>query len=838
MIVGMWLDEIRTRAGARGLSLADLARAAGMRPSNLRRLLTSSSSSPRLGTMMRLMAPLDSWVAPAAARTAAELVAFLDSERERRGLGWDELVAGTDTMAATFARQRSEAPDQLPLDAVLDLAGRLGIELLLVDARDARATESREQESRGKQQTRTSGASRSRHAGVRPARESEPTSIDREPATTPPLAATAATPSRSLPAPAGSRWSLSPPRLGRYRDAPPEPAALPRPPAATYTRREPSYALERTLLLNLADTTGATWRALYHGLFRLVTGARDVPVDIIDRLANGTERLFQRLRRAPPSHSEQEVQAAVSFEDADPSPLIQFWMDSKTAPHARGTSTVHDPAGRAHVIHVALSRAYNVIIRLSQGGRPHRLARIIEVVDGEATIIADPDIRLELEVGDELRAFDHIHAGPIFGELRVGNRIYLLGAISWAIALLEVDSTSARVVWAGPAEKFGKVTIEPPPPPTIEAVRVEPDRDARANTEQHAELEAELAAARLALTGERAQRADAQRSADDARAARDVIERELLAAQRELAAEKAAIADLEAATRTAAAAFALSAVSASKQIQEAREQLLAAEQAAQDATAQHQALSLENAELRRKFATAVDRLDAQLAEIKADADAHGKDRQILMATLAEIRQRAEAMADQHKNELAELRGQLAELTAREAALLAAQKALEIENGALRQQLVDRHVATASPPAEGDALLTADSKASWDFAPIDRRLSPPRRATEAGDSPMVAQQDALPRDPAPRPLEAAAAPERDVECAGTPEASEDSANGTIDARPSASTSEDPADEAARRELAEALARLRDAATFAKNLEAERAAPTKPRSAKSLSRKWRR
>ncbi|MDC0716121.1 hypothetical protein [Nannocystis bainbridge] len=660
MTVGMWVSEIRARAEARGLSLADLARAAEMRPSNLRRLLTSSSSSPRLGTMMRLMEPLDSWVAPAAARTAAELVAFLDSERERGGLGWDELVAGSDTTASTFARQRSEAPEQLPLDVVLDLAGRLGIELFLVDARDARATESREQESRGKQRTRTSGASRTRHAGVRPARESEPASIDREPATTPPLVATVTTPSKSEPAPARSRWSLSPPKLGRYRDAPPESAALPRGPAATYTPREPSYALERTLLLNLADTTGATWRTLYQGLFRFVTGARDVPADIIDRLANGTERLFQRLRRTPPSHSEQEAQAAVSFEDADPSPLIEFWMASKTAPHARGTSTVHDPAGRAHVIHAALSRTYNVIIRLSQGGRPHRLARIVEVVDGEATVIADPDVRLDLAVGDELRAFEHIHAGPVFGELRLGDRIYLLGALSWAIALLEVDSTGARVVWAGPAEKFGEVTVEPASPPTVEAESVEPDREARAKANQ---LEAELAAARLALTDERAQRADAQRRADDA-----------------------------------------------------------AEQAAQDATAQHQALSLENAELRREFAAAVERLDAQLAEIRADAGAHGKDRQILMATFAEIRQRAEAIADQHKTELAELHGRLAELTVREAALLDTQKGLEIENAALRQQCVDRHSGRASRLPEEDGLPTDDSKASMDFAPIDGPLS--------------------------------------------------------------------------------------------------------------------
>ena len=115
------------------MTLTDLARAAGVQPGNLRRMLASTAASPRLGSVMRLLPPLHGRIAPAGARTAAELAAYLDDQRRHQNLDWeqlhDQLGAGADKIAATFLSE----PEKLSLPVVMRLADALHVELSLVD---------------------------------------------------------------------------------------------------------------------------------------------------------------------------------------------------------------------------------------------------------------------------------------------------------------------------------------------------------------------------------------------------------------------------------------------------------------------------------------------------------------------------------------------------------------------------------------------------------------------------------------------------------------------------------------------------------------------------------
>ncbi len=108
MVAGGLLAAIRARVAARGMTFTDLARASGMQPGNLRRMLTSTTASPRLGSVMRLLPPLHARIAPAGARTATELAAFLEDQQRRSALPWDQLLGLTGLL--TPVRIRSAAP--------------------------------------------------------------------------------------------------------------------------------------------------------------------------------------------------------------------------------------------------------------------------------------------------------------------------------------------------------------------------------------------------------------------------------------------------------------------------------------------------------------------------------------------------------------------------------------------------------------------------------------------------------------------------------------------------------------------------------------------------------
>ena len=617
MAAGKWLDEIRARVAVRGVAVADLARAAGMERSNLRRLLSNTAATPRLGTVMRLLAPLDSWVTPPGARTVGELMLFLDGERDRRGASWEALLVGSRLAAATFTEYLRETPERLPLDVVLHVADSLEVELSIAETHDPPATSHGDEP---KMRPRKRGGSRSPRARSRPAAPRPPEPLGPAPVVPRPHPVDPPPQPREQSS-LSSPWRLCPPRLGRYRDAPPPPPA-PRAAAVTpYVPSEPTYALEHAILHDLADMSRGAWRDLFCGLHETITGAMDVPLDFFDDLATRTERWFRRLRRPSHSDSKPQPQVQVPVEDVDPMPFVDAWCAMKSDPDRQTTRTVHDWAGRAYVFHPAVSGAHTVQILLGQDGRPNRLAALIDVTSDDGQVIARPDLRLELKAGDAVAPFGHHHAGPVFGALRVDNRLYLLGAMSSMLALVEVTQSSARTVWAGFAEDLAKTPLEVAPPdgaPTPSSDDRDPDRGADRDAARHADQEAELAAARRMLGEERARGAAAQQRADEAAAAQASSERERLALQHRLEAE------------LVAARHAL----AEEQTQRAAAQRRAVEAAAALASSEHERLAVQTQLAAERFA----RTEGERA-VEASVKELTRTMLLMMVQLTETRRR-------------------------------------------------------------------------------------------------------------------------------------------------------------------------------------------------------
>jgi hypothetical protein len=298
--------------------------------------------------------------------------------------------------------------------------------------------------------------------------------------------------------------------------------------------------LELTLLQDLADMSRGAWRDLFCGVHETITGTLDAPLDFFDDLATRTERWFRRLRR--PADSKPQPRVQIPVEDVDPTPFVDAWRAMKSDPERQTTRTVHDWAGRAYVFHPAVSGTHTVQVLLGQDGRPNRLAALIEVTSDDSQVIASPDLRLELKVGDAVCPFTHCHAGPVFGGIGVNNRTYLLGAMSSMLVLIEVTCSRARTVWAGFAEDLEKIPLEvaladDPPVPTSDDR--DPVQGSARDAPQHADLEAELAAARRVLAEERARGAAAQQRADEAAAALASSECERVALQQRLKADLA-----------------------------------------------------------------------------------------------------------------------------------------------------------------------------------------------------------------------------------------------------------------------------------------------------------
>lgn len=495
------LAAIRTRAAERGLTLADLARAASMQPGNLRRMLAHNAASPRLGSVMRLLPPLHCRVAPADARVAAELVAHLDAQRQAQGLEWEQLLGQPGKRTDRFAALALSDADALSLADVMRVADALHVELSLVDDPDQAARDD------AAARTKTPRRRTTRHARARQVR---PHVTDPSPASQPDRTQPAPTPPAPPPTPphgtTSSLGPLRPPRLGRYGDADAQPRVA-RPPAASWTPREPQPELASALLPHLAELSGDQWGDVYAVAWSALARGASLPQQFVDHLGRMTESFLARLRRPETAHPTAPNPPDGWYDSLDPALLVQPWLASRE-PGYRSIDTLHhyDEHG-IRIGHIALDRETMAAVRLAPNGTPHSLIDLVHLPQGgEARSMLHTAVPLAVKLGDERRLFRHVKAGPVFGEIVASDSIYLLAAVSSLLVIVEVTGDHARLVWGGRAEKLPGVVLTPPSPgATTRAGDPAPTI---------VELERRLAEADALLAAERRAREEDRRSAE------------------------------------------------------------------------------------------------------------------------------------------------------------------------------------------------------------------------------------------------------------------------------------------------------------------------------------
>jgi hypothetical protein len=695
-MVGL-LAAFRARVTARGMTFTALAHASGVQPGNLRRMFTSTTGSPRLGSVMRLLAPLHARIAPAGARTAAELTAFLNGLRRRSALDWEQVLGVTGPYAGKVAARLESDPEQLSLDVVMRLADALHIELELVDD-DAPTIHPSD-----RPMTKRSRASRRGQAPLGgPGRPSPSASVSPGEPLVQPSSATAASSAVSSAASAASAVSppppaasaaapstraaatfglapLRPPRLGRYRDAPSQPTpARPRP--APWTPTKEPTAPGGALVSHLASISGADWSAGFAAVWGAAVRGASLPAGLLAGLGQWTEAVFQRFRRAP------EVKQPVTdeppagwFDALDPIPLVGVWLAAHQPDyHSDDTSLSYDDLGII-ALHVALDGRTALKLRLAPRGC-HRLVQMIYIPHhGPPVDRRCAEVPLEVKIGGEQHRFGHVRASPVFGEIIMGDRVYLLAAISSLFVVIEARGDGARVLWGGRPEKLPEVEIDLTALAQREAsssMEVEeragptahPYEETKTPTEVQAEQTAEITAERTAQADERRALKTAIHELTITRDALEDVRAALSAAQAEIEHQSKARAMAEQQLRMAKTVldqFTETIVSKNRECRQAVTLHQAAEVRAAEADQARDALSVELVELRRQLhereytnGSALDVPDA-LNPIRAQLEGERQRRCIAESLAAASGLKVEAQ----KREIAELRQAAAQVEA-------------------------------------------------------------------------------------------------------------------------------------------------------------------------------
>lgn len=124
------------RAG-RNIKKSELARAAGLRPGNVRKIFSKSNPNVDLVTLYRLMNPLGLHLTCSEARDPLALIAFLDSVREERGLSCWQLADLVGTDSSNLKRMFASENPRPRLNLLLDLAEVLEVSMAVVRRHDA-----------------------------------------------------------------------------------------------------------------------------------------------------------------------------------------------------------------------------------------------------------------------------------------------------------------------------------------------------------------------------------------------------------------------------------------------------------------------------------------------------------------------------------------------------------------------------------------------------------------------------------------------------------------------------------------------------------------------------
>jgi hypothetical protein len=669
MVAGGLLAAIRARVAARGMTFTELARASGVQPGNLRRMLTSTTASPRLGSVMRLLPPLHARIAPAGARTAAELAAFLEDQRRRSALPWDQLLSPTGPHAGKIAARLAADPEQLSLDVVMHLAEALHVELALIDDDEAPTRGAGEHPTKqGPRPARRGPVPRRQRerpapltSPLPPASPSSSASLVRSRAASPSEPA-APPPASTPPANTFGLAPLRPPRLGRYRDASPAPTAT-RPPSTTWTPPQKSHALEEEVVARLASLSSENWSEGFAGAWSMLVTGAELPVRFIEGLGAWTASAFQRFHPPPPAQPPPPEPPDGCFDALDPSPLVRNWLEARQADGNDPTKTrlVYDNLG-VKAFHAALDGETVAAVRLGAKGSPHRLVHLVHVPrNGDSKAWLQTEVRLAIKIGGELHDFVHVHAGPVFGEIIIRERAYLLAAISSLLAIVEVRTDDAHVVWGGRPARLSEIDLEMPPQivpqpgPTIEAATSTKDVEglaARLEEETRRRVEAEAALA--SRDDDRRALQTTTKKLAATTSALEAAEQALNAVQSELKLHSQASTNAQQQVqmvRAAANQLMEALLSRNKAHDQAIEQREAAEARATEAEQARDALDAELADLRRQLHDRVDTSAEALAQARSQLEAERQRRSNAESLAAARGQKIEAQ----KVELANLR---------------------------------------------------------------------------------------------------------------------------------------------------------------------------------------
>jgi hypothetical protein len=473
-VIGL-LAAIRARVAARGMTFTQLAHASGVQPGNLRRMLTSTTASPRLGSVMRLLPPLHCRIGPAGASTAVELAAFLEDRRRSSALPWEQLLGPAGSHAGKVAARLGTDPELMSMEMVMRLADALHIEFELVDDAEALSPDGRSTKRRARATRRGATMPEALPAPTLPRDRSAPLIAPVAGVATP--VAVSATPMVAAVSPAARSGlaPLRPPRLGRYRDAPSEPTPE-RPRPAPWTPSTEPYALESALASRLASLSSEDWSAGFAATCSVFASGVTLPASFLDGLGRWTAAAFQRLRRPPGARRPPTPEPPDGCLDAlDPWPLVHGWTASRQPGYcSTDTNLTYDALGIL-AIHLAFDGKTAVVVRLAPRGFPHRLIQIFRLPRHDADDAGvREEVLLGIRVGGAVHSFSHVRAGPVFGELIIGERAYLLAAVSSLLVVVETHANEAHVVWGGRAERLCEVDIAKP---------VEVERDMSASIE-------------------------------------------------------------------------------------------------------------------------------------------------------------------------------------------------------------------------------------------------------------------------------------------------------------------------------------------------------------------
>lgn len=192
-----------------------------------------------------------------------------------------------------------------------------------------------------------------------------------------------------------------------------------------------------------------------------------MPARTLEALGHWTADRLARLRqpRSPsPAPSDLPEPPEGWFGEHDLRLLMRHWNAAREPGYKpSGVIVQHNEHG-LFVGHLSLDDDTMAVIRPAPRGRPPSLANLVQSLPGgELRSWLTQEVPLEITVGNERHLFRHVRAGPIFGELVLGDQTFLLAAMSVFLVLVEVRGEDASVVWVGRGEMLPTLTLAAPP---------------------------------------------------------------------------------------------------------------------------------------------------------------------------------------------------------------------------------------------------------------------------------------------------------------------------------------------------------------------------------------